>query len=49
MGRAALHYSPHVSHGFAIMSNTRAKPDSGITMDDVDGFSAVELFGQGTL
>ncbi len=29
------------------MTNKRAKPDSGITMDDVDGFSAAELFGQG--
>ena len=31
----------------APMSNKRATPDSAITMDDVDGFSAAELFGQG--
>lgn len=30
------------------MSNKRAKMDTTIVMDEVDGFSAKELFGQGT-
>ena len=30
------------------MSNKRAKVDTTIVMDEVDGFSAKELFGQGT-
>ena len=36
-----------LSRASLFMTNKRAKPDSGITMDDVDGFSAAELFGQG--
>ena len=38
---------PPPTHAVA-MSNKRAKVDTTIVMDDVDGFTAKELFGQGT-